>query len=85
MPDPSAPSPTEALPAAPALAPAPAEARPGDLDLDGIASELAAVESALERLDAGEYGRCAACGDPIGDDLLDGDPTALTCAAHLRL
>lgn len=84
-------SPTPAPPAPPHgdVTP-PGDASDETLDLDGvdlscIAAELGAVESALERLDAGGYGACASCGDPIDDDLLATDPTALSCPAHLRL
>ena len=79
------PAPQAPAPGPPGTATRPAETDVEDLDLDGIAAELGRVESALERLDAGAYGRCAACGDPIGDDVLADDPTAATCAAHLRL
>lgn len=53
-----------------------------ELDLERVAAELAGVEAALERLDDGRYGLCAACDAPIDDALLDADPTATTCPAH---
>jgi RNA polymerase-binding transcription factor DksA len=53
------------------------------LDLDAVTADLVAVEAALERLDAGTYGRCLACDAPIGDEALAAAPTQLTCAAHL--
>lgn len=56
-----------------------------DVDLDAIAGDLAAVDEALARLDAGTYGVCESCRDPIGDEVLADDPTARACAAHLRL
>lgn len=56
---------------------------PLDLDLDAVTADLVAVEAALERLDAGTYGRCLACDAPIDDDLLAVVPTQPTCAAHL--
>ena len=37
------------------------------------------VEEAFERLAAGEYGRCVACGAAIPDERLDAQPAALTC------
>lgn len=64
-------------PPAPAAAPAPV------LDLDAVTADLAAVEAALERLDAGTYGRCLACDAPIDDDALAASPTQPTCTAHL--
>lgn len=45
-------------------------------------ARLDAVDQALVRLDEGTYGTCATCGEPIGDDRLDGDPTARRCARH---
>jgi len=51
--------------------------------LDELTDGLAQVQAALERLDAGTYGRCAHCGDPIGDDMLEASPTATLCAAPL--
>jgi DnaK suppressor protein len=50
--------------------------------------ELAQVESALKRLDAGTYGNCADCGDPIPLQRLQVQPAAQCCAtcqaAHER-
>ena len=59
----------------------PAAAPP--LDLDAVTADLVAVESALERLDDGTYGRCRACDAPIDDEALAADPTQTTCTAHL--
>jgi len=42
--------------------------------------ELAQVESALRRLDAGTYGDCADCGDPIPLQRLRVQPAAQRCA-----
>jgi DnaK suppressor protein len=42
--------------------------------------ELAQVESALRRLDAGIYGNCADCGDPILLQRLRVQPAAQRCA-----
>lgn len=42
---------------------------------------LAEVDAALVRLDAGTYGRCEACGEPIGDGRLEALPTARQCVA----
>ena len=39
------------------------------------------LRSALERNDAGVYGRCEACGRPIGAARLEARPTARTCIA----
>jgi DnaK suppressor protein len=43
---------------------------------------LAEVEAALVRLEAGTYGRCEVCGDPIGAGRLEARPTARTCVGH---
>ena len=37
------------------------------------------VEAALMRLESGEYGYCAVCGDEIGLKRLEFDPAATTC------
>ena len=55
------------------------------LDVDGAqerldAAELAAVESALDRLDRGVYGDCADCGQPIALQRLLVQPAAQRCA-----
>jgi DnaK suppressor protein len=42
--------------------------------------ELARVDAALARLDAGSYGTCAACGDPIEPRRLEASPYAVQCA-----
>ena len=44
---------------------------------------LDGVDSALERLDAGTYGRCELCGAQIEDDRLAATPLAVTCQLHL--
>lgn len=42
-------------------------------------AHLAAVDQALERLGRGDYGRCQACGGPIGIERLEALPAAVTC------
>jgi DnaK suppressor protein len=37
------------------------------------------IERALARLDAGDYGWCEVCGDPIGDERLQALPTTTRC------
>jgi RNA polymerase-binding protein DksA len=49
--------------------------------LDQVEGELADVEYALQRLDAGTYGICEACGKPIGDERLEAMPAARFCLA----
>jgi DnaK suppressor protein len=38
-----------------------------------------AIERALKRLEAGEYGLCAECGEDIGQARLAANPTAVLC------
>jgi hypothetical protein len=45
-------------------------------DLDRIAEDLAGVEVALDRLDAGTYWTCEVTGQPLPDELLAADPVA---------
>ncbi len=40
---------------------------------------LTEAGEALQRLDAGHYGRCERCGGPIAPERLDARPTARTC------
>jgi RNA polymerase-binding transcription factor DksA len=48
---------------------------------DAAASELRQVEDALARLDAGTYGVCAGCGQPIPIARLEVRPFATHCVA----
>jgi DnaK suppressor protein len=58
-------------------------AREVDLSLlEQVRSELDDVDRALERLDDGTYGRCEACGGPIGGQRLAALPAARYCLAH---
>ena len=43
--------------------------------------QVLAIDRALARLDAGEYGFCVDCGEDIDPRRLDFDPTAATCIA----
>ncbi|MDP4990732.1 MAG: TraR/DksA family transcriptional regulator [Marivita lacus] len=47
----------------------------GKADLD----ELHRVDAALGRIEAGTYGVCVKCGDPISDERLSAVPTAALC------
>jgi RNA polymerase-binding transcription factor DksA len=47
--------------------------------LESVEAELSDVEHALRRIDEGTYGRCEACGRPIGDDRLEAVPAARFC------
>ncbi|WP_265447949.1 TraR/DksA family transcriptional regulator [Flexivirga meconopsidis] len=47
-------------------------------------AQLAAVDAALARLDAGTYGVCERCGAPIADGRLEARPTATVCTDCAR-
>lgn len=72
----SAESTSEPAAASPALDLAPA------LDLDGIGRDLADVEAALARLDAGTYWTDEVTGGELPDDLLAERPTARRASAE---
>ncbi|MFB9279976.1 TraR/DksA C4-type zinc finger protein [Cohnella cellulosilytica] len=50
--------------------------------LEKEAFRLERVDAALERMDTGEYGRCAACGQFIPAARLEALPTAIYCIEH---
>ena len=47
--------------------------------LQRVNGELEEVDAALGRLDAGTYGICALCGQPVGDGRLEAKPAARYC------
>ena len=50
-----------------------------------VRGHLAEVEAAIQRLEAGTYGNCERCGQPIAKARLEARPAARTCigCAHL--
>ena len=42
---------------------------------------LGETEAALARVDAGTYGTCAVCGDPVAPARLEARPTATACVS----
>lgn len=50
--------------------------------LDQARAHRQEVEAALDRLDAGIYGICGSCGEPIGEARLEARPYARTCLRH---
>lgn len=52
------------------------------LALSVVEREMDDVARALERLDDGTYGTCAACGAMLADEQLGGSPAARFCVAH---
>jgi DnaK suppressor protein len=53
--------------------------------LESIAGELGDVEAALERLEAGSYGICEACGRAIPPERLDALPATRFCVEDAEL
>ena len=47
--------------------------------LEAAREQVAAAEAALARLDAGSYGVCERCGQPIGAERLAARPATTTC------
>jgi RNA polymerase-binding transcription factor DksA len=47
--------------------------------LEQVDAELDAIDQALQRLEAGRYGTCLACGRPIADERLEAMPAARFC------
>lgn len=41
--------------------------------------QIAEIDAALQRLEAGTYGVCVSCGEPIGDGRLNVRPAATQC------
>ncbi|MGH2806702.1 MAG: TraR/DksA C4-type zinc finger protein [Actinomycetota bacterium] len=50
--------------------------------IGSLEAQLIEIEAALARLDAGTYGKCEACGKPIGEERLEARPTARFCMEH---
>jgi DnaK suppressor protein len=46
---------------------------------DALASKLASVRRALEKLDEGTYGICDRCGTTIPDERLEARPSSVRC------
>ncbi|MFI2753184.1 TraR/DksA family transcriptional regulator [Cellulomonas sp. P22] len=42
-------------------------------------AQVAEIDAALARLDAGTYGRCEVCGEPVAAARLEARPAARTC------
>ena len=58
-------------------------------ELDGGLDEnaehvLAEIDAALQRIDDGTFGTCAACGRPIGEERLEAVPYATLCIDDKR-
>lgn len=53
-----------------------------DLSVHTVEEQRRRVVEAIERLDEGDYGRCAVCGREIDDERLEARPEAVTCREH---
>lgn len=49
-----------------------------------LEARLEQVDAALAKIEAGTYGRCRVCGNPIEETRLAANPAAETCMAHLE-
>ena len=47
--------------------------------LEQVEYELSEIDAAFQRLERGEYGKCQACGRPIGDARLEAMPATRFC------
>jgi DnaK suppressor protein len=47
-------------------------------------ARIAVLRGALARMESGEFGECAECGEPIAERRLEVDPTALLCVSCAR-
>jgi len=56
--------------------------RDEEQQLDRIEADLAGVEEALARLDAGTYATCEVCQAPLSEERLAADPTGRRCPEH---
>ena len=50
--------------------------------IESVRAGLEDIERAVHRLDAGTYGACERCGEPIGDERLEALPAARFCIEH---
>jgi len=51
-------------------------------ELSAAEAAVADVEHALTRIDAGDYGTCEVCREPMPDAVLETVPASRTCARH---
>lgn len=42
------------------------------------------IKEALQKIDAGSYGKCAVCGESVDEKRLEANPAAKTCKEHLE-
>ena len=46
--------------------------------------EISEIDAALERIEAGTYGKCERCGGDIGSERLEAVPVTRFCVEHAR-
>jgi len=51
---------------------------------EGLIETLHEVDAALDRMNAGKYGSCESCGQPIPEDRLEARPYARLCMACMK-
>ncbi|MBA3941548.1 MAG: hypothetical protein C0520_10095 [Sphingopyxis sp.] len=65
-----------------------AVAREDDEALDGVEraamEEIARIRGAIGRIEAGTYGQCLVCGEPVDEARLEALPTATRCISCAR-
>ena len=52
--------------------------------LEQLERQLNDVKSALQKIEAGTYGKCEISGEEIETDRLEANPSAKTCKAHMN-
>lgn len=52
-------------------------------EVDQLEIRLREINSALGKIEKGEYGVCETGGEPIEEDRLEANPAARTCKAHM--
>ncbi len=52
--------------------------------LNALEAHYDNVIAALKRIEHKTYGRCEVCGEPIAEARLEANPSATTCALHMR-
>lgn len=49
--------------------------------VDSLKSQLDDIDAALAHIEAGTYGKCARCGEDIGEDRLEFRPASILCVS----
>ena len=54
------------------------------IQADAVEARLGAIDSALDRIESGGYGRCLSCATPIGEARLSALPSTTLCRECAR-